>query len=59
MVASSLIALTFNAGAGDAQLHRLSTILIVLAVLLVVIAGGRVANAKRGSAEAEPPLREH
>jgi MFS family permease len=45
MVASSLIALTFNAGAGDAQLHRLSTILIVLAVLLVLIAGGRVANA--------------
>jgi MFS family permease len=47
MLASSLIAIAFNAGAGDRQLHELATVLVVLAALLVAVAGGRVAAAYR------------
>lgn len=42
MLASGLIALSFHPGAGDPELHRLATILIGIAALLVVIAAGRV-----------------
>lgn len=42
MFASSLIAVTFSAGAYDGALHRLSGVLVILAALLVVISGLRV-----------------
>lgn len=42
MLASSLIAIAFGGGAGDGALHVLSTVLIVLASLLVVVSAARV-----------------
>ncbi|HET7814610.1 MAG TPA: hypothetical protein VFL13_09575, partial [Candidatus Baltobacteraceae bacterium] len=41
MLASSLIAIAFSAGANDAALHSLSLVLIVLAAVLLAIAAVR------------------
>ncbi|MBV8636842.1 MAG: MFS transporter [Candidatus Eremiobacteraeota bacterium] len=41
MLASSLIAMTFSAGANDQSLQHLATVLVGLAGVLVLIAGGR------------------
>lgn len=43
MLASSLIAITFAGGAGDAALHTMAIVLIALAALLVLVSGTRVA----------------
>jgi MFS family permease len=47
MLASSLIAVTFYRGAGDAALHTLALALIAIAALLVIVSGGRMAAGAR------------
>ena len=42
MLASSLIAITFSAGATDSALHTMAFVLILLAILLVLVSGMRV-----------------
>lgn len=44
MLASSLIAITFGGGAHDAALHRLALIVSILAALLVLVSGMRLAR---------------
>lgn len=45
MLASSLIAITFTAGAGDAALHTMAAVLVILSGILVLVSGARVARA--------------
>jgi len=45
MLASSLIAITFTGGANDAALHTMALVLVILAALLVIVSGARVAAA--------------
>ena len=45
MLASSLIAITFSAGAGDAALHTMAAVLVILSGILVLVSGVRVARA--------------
>jgi predicted MFS family arabinose efflux permease len=44
MLASSLIAITFRSGAGDAALHTMAMVLVIIAALLVIVSGMRVAR---------------
>ena len=46
MLASSLIAITFRGGANDAALHTMAAVLVILAALLVIVSGARVAAAR-------------